>query len=239
LAAPQPTEVPVEAINERGKLTGEKKARYLLRQLDLTEEQATYAEGLIETIITAPREAPPINIDEVRQIWREMEKAKEAGDQEKVEALGKQLQRMGREATGDAEFFANLEPQLTQTQKQKLEQAEARLARNPSGALRPVDLLRIVITLDLTEEQKRKVLDAHVAVRKRLGPLLRPGDQLKLDMVNICIRKLHEMLTPEQQAEFAYRVRTLRPDLTDRGLRVSRTEPSAGQSTGQKQPTGD
>ncbi len=234
-------EIPEAAIDERASLAGEKKVRYLLRQVDLTEEQATHARGLIDSILPRRARPAPPDPDEVRRTWAELEQAKETGDQEKVDALVKQLRQMGRETTGDSEFFMNMEPLLTDEQKHKLDQARARLERNPSGALRPVDLLRAARELDLTEQQQRQLLDAFLEARKHLGPNLRPSTELKLQMINFFAHEIRTFLTPEQLAKFEYRIRALRPDLLDRGLRVqlSETAPDAPPAEEELKPVGD
>lgn len=221
------SEIPPAAIEQREKLIGEKKVRYLLRQLDLSEQQAAQAQGLIEAVFSGQEAAPP-SVDRVREIWAEIEKAKKASDQEKVKALTKQLQQMGREVPQESEFFTKMESHLTDEQKKKLAQAQSRLERNPSGALRPIDLLRAALALDLTPQQRRAVIDAHGAVRKRLGPVLRPSASLRLELVNICVEEVRRLLAPQQRENFEHRARAMRPDLIEEGLRV--TLPAEGDS---------
>lgn len=217
-------EFPAAAINEKAKLLGEAKTRYLLRQIDLTEEQATHARGLIDSILAEGDAPSDVNVDQVREIWTQLEKAKEAKDQEKVDELTKQLQQIGQQASGHADVFANLEPQLTDQQKQKLAQARARLERLPSGALRPIDLIRAARSLNLTAQQERNLVQASIATREMLGPLQRPSVDLKLRMMTQLVGEIRAMLNPEQAARFEHRIRALRPDLVEEGLRVRTPE---------------
>jgi hypothetical protein len=217
-------EFPAAAIDEKAKLLGETKTRYLLRQIDLTEEQATHARGLIDSILAEGNAPSDVNVDQVREIWTQLEQAKEAKDQEKVDELTKQLQRIGQQASGDADVFANLEPQLTDQQKQKLAQARARLEHLPSGALRPIDLIRAARSLNLTTQQERKLVQASIATREMLGPLQRPSVDLKLRMMTYLVGEIRALLTPDQAAQFEHRIRALRPDLVDEGLLVRTPE---------------
>lgn len=224
------SEIPVAAIDERVRLPGAKKIGYLLRQLDLTEEQATHAQGLVDSIFAERSHPSPPDTNEVRRIWTELERAKEAGDQKRVDELTAQLQQISQNAAREAEFFVNMEPLLTEEQKNKLKEARARLERNPSGALRPVDLLRAACEFDLTKQQERQLLAAHLATRKQLGPILRPSRQLMLRMINSFADEIRALLTSDQVAKFEDRVRALRPDLIDQGLRVRATEGAASEA---------
>jgi Spy/CpxP family protein refolding chaperone len=218
-------EIPEAALNDKAKLLGPKKAAYLMRQLDLTEQQAAHAQGLIDSILPGDEQVP-INVNEVRQIWKAIEQAKAADDQAKVDELTLQLQQMGKEATGDAEFYDNIAAQLTDEQKQKLAAAQARLERDPSGALRPIDLLRAAWELNPTTEQTTRLRAVQEEMRRMLYPILRPNLELKLKLINFIHDETRAVLTPEQRAKWDLRVRALRPDLIDQGLRVKLPEPA-------------
>jgi len=224
LAMAEP-EIPEAAINDKAKLLGPRKAAYLMRQLDLTEQQAAHAQGLIDSILPSDEQVP-INVNEVRQIWKQIEQAKATDDQAKVDELTQQLQQMGKEATGDAEFYDNIAAQLSAEQKQKLAAAQARLERNPSGALRPIDLLRAAWELSPTAEQTTRLWTVQEEMRKMLYPILRPNMELKLRLINFIHDETRAVLTPEQRAKWDVRVRALRPDLLDQGLRVKPPEPA-------------
>jgi hypothetical protein len=235
------SEIPEAAIDEGARLLGADRVRYLLRQIDLTEEQATHAQGLIDSILPKHARPAPPDPDEVRRIWTELEQARAAGNQGKIDALTRELRQLGQETTGDSEFFTNMEPLLTDEQMNRLARARARLERHPSGALYPVDLLRTARELELAEQQKRRLLNAFLATRKQLGPVLRPSTELKLRMINFFAAEIRALLTPEQVVTFDHRIRALRPDLIDRGLRVRPPAP-AGHEAGaaeEPKPVGD
>lgn len=235
LAAARPaaagSEITAEAIDERGRLTGEQRVRYILRQLDLTEEQANHAGGLIDSVFAT--EAGPgggrENLAEVRRLYAEINKAKQANDSEKVRELTQQLQELGGDAKTAGDFFTNLEPQLTDEQREKLDLARTRLERVPSGAVRPIDLMRAARTLGLTDDQQGKLREAHTGTRNLLGSSLRPTTELKLKMINFMAAEIRTLLTPEQVPAFELRLRALRPDLIDEGLRVSLPDAAADQ----------
>jgi hypothetical protein len=219
------SEIPEAAINDKTKLLGPRKAAYLMRQLDLTEQQAAHVQGLIDSILPADDEVP-LDIGEVRRIWKDIELAKANNDQAKVDELTRQLQQIGKEATGDSEFYENTTAQLTDEQNRKLVAAQARLERNPSGALRPIDLVRAAWDLDPTAEQRVRLRAAQEEMRKILYPSLRPNMELKLRLINFIHDETRAILTPEQRPQWDLRVRALRPDLIDQGLRVKLPEPA-------------
>jgi uncharacterized tellurite resistance protein B-like protein len=219
------SDIPQTAFNEKTKLLGRNKAAYLMRQLDLTEQQAAHAQGLIESILPAD-ENIQINPDEIRRLYKEIEAAKAAGDKAKVDELAAQLQQMGKDATDDSEFYDNIASQLTDEQKAKLVAAQARLDNNPSGSLRPVDMVRIARDLNPTSEQQTRMRDAQEAMRKILYPVLRPNMKMKSKMVNFLHDEIRAILTEEQRPQWDYRIRVLRPDLIDEGLRVSMEPPA-------------
>ena len=216
------------ALDEKAKLLGERKVRYLLRQIDLTPEQATYAQDLLAAMRPGEEDNQVVNVDEVREIWAELEEAKRAKDQEKIDALTKRLQEIGQGASEDTDLLAKLRSQLTDAQKQTLERAEARLEQDPSGALRPVDMLRAARSFPLNDEQQRKLREAALATNAMLGPILRPSMDLKLRMVRFLAGEIRALLTPDQVTEFDRRIQALRPDLIDEGLvvQVPATQPS-------------
>jgi hypothetical protein len=228
LAMAEP-EIPEAAINEKAKLLGPKKAAFLMRQLDLTEEQAAHAQGLIDSILPDD-ENVSVDVDEVRRIWKELELARATEDQAKIDQLTKQLQQMGKDATDDSEFYENIARQLTDEQKAKLAAAQARLERNPSGALRPIDLIRAAWDLDPTDEQRARLRTVQEEMRKILYPLLRPNMEVKSKLINFIHDETRAVLTPEQRPQWDRRVRALRPDLIDEGLRVELPEPAQADS---------
>ncbi len=223
----QPT-VPMTAVGEEQKLKGERRIRYLLRQLDLTTEQREYARTLIATMLDEA-DNPPLSLEQVYTLMAEAQQAEKDGDDERAEQVKQQLRALGRGADREGEFFMNMETELTDEQKGVLRAARERLKRNPSGALRPVDVFRVVYQLDLTKEQKAQTDLWHARFREELRNVKTLDDDKRFQLMNGLLERLRAELTPEQQASFDLSVRRLRPDLANRSLRarVPQTQPAA------------
>lgn len=212
---------PVEAVGHETPLAGEPRLRYVLRQLELTEEQARHAEGLLESL--ASNEQFSVNLDQIHQLWNELEEAKDANDNARIGAIAKQLKHLSKDESLDDELFSTLKSQLTDRQKQLLTEARERINRHRSGGLRPGDLMHEAYKLNLSDEQRQKMFEAFKAARKRLGPALRPDEQRKMSLLNAYAKDVRAILAPEQRDAFEYRVHVMRPDLIDDGLCVPRS----------------
>jgi hypothetical protein len=210
--------VPMAAVSERTKLHGKTRVLYLLRQLDLTQEQREHARGLIATIVDTGAEQD-ISLEQVYTLMAEMQEAEAKGDEERKKEISRQLRELGRGPDEHEEFFMNMEQVLTAEQKVKLEQARARLERDPSGALRPVDILRAARELNLSEEQQRRVDEVRDKLRKALRKTQTLKDKERFQLVNGLLDAIVSELTPEQEQQFRLAVAKLRPDLAYR-LRV-------------------
>jgi len=230
--------VPMAAVSEEQKLKGEPRIRYLLRQLDLTEEQREYARSLIATLLDES-ESPSLSLEQVYTLMAEAQQAEKDGDEERAEQVKQQLRALGRGADREGEFFMNMETELTDQQKEVLGAARERLKRNPSGALRPVDVFRAVYGLDLTKEQKAQIDLWHARFRGDLRKVRTLDDDQRFQLMNGLLERLRAELTPEQQARFDLSIRRLRPDLASRGLRarVPQTQPAAEEKS--DKPSGD
>jgi hypothetical protein len=220
--------VPMAAVREEPKLKGERRIRYLLRQLDLTAEQREYARTLIATIVDEA-ENPPLSLEQVYTLMAEQQEAEKEGDEERVERVRQQLRALGRGADREGEFFMNMETELTDGQKETLHEARERLRRNPSGALRPVDVFRVVYAFDLSKEQKAHVDRWNARFRDDLRRIRTLDDDQRFQLMNGLLEALRAELTPEQQSRFDLSIRRLRPDLAGRSLvvRVPQTQPTA------------
>jgi len=229
-------ELPAAAVTQCERLLNADAVRYVLRQIDLTEEQAANAEELIATAFPKEGEDPPANIDEILSFYKRLDHAKMTHQPEKVKRFSQRLQQLGQDVTGHAEFFSKLEPCLTDEQKKKLTWARARLERNPLGAVRPGDLVRLARDLSLSDEQQLELIGVARRTREVLGPGLRPPPKVRLEMISLCADELRALLTPAQLAKFEFRVLTLRSDLIDQGLRVTMPAAVRESSTEDKQP---
>ncbi len=210
--------VPMAAVNEKGKLTGKTKVLYLLRQIDLSKQQREHARGLIATIIDTGAERE-FSLEQVYTLMAEMQEAEAAGDDQRKKEISQQLRELGQKTDDHEEFFMNMESVLSDAQKAKLALARARVERNPSGALRPVDIFRAVQELDLNDEQNQQVEELRARLRKSLRKTQALKDKQRFQVMNGLLEAILSKLTPEQQKQFGLSVAKLRPDLAYR-LRV-------------------
>jgi hypothetical protein len=221
--------VPMVAVSQDQKLVGEKRIRYLLRQLDLTEEQREYARGLIATILDESGN-PPLSLEQVYTLMAEAQQAEKDGDTERMEQVKQQLRELGRGADRENEFFLNMETVLTDEQKEVLQAARQRLKRNPSGALRPVDVFRVAYRLDLTKEQRAQLDLWQARFREDLRKIKTLDDENRFQLMNGLLERLRAELTDQQQKSFDLAIRQLRPDLAVGLLvRLPETQPAAEQ----------
>lgn len=208
--------VPLTAVSSHGQLSGRKKVVYVCRQLDLTEEQRQQARGLIEALIESA-DGQDIPLERIYRIVQELQEAEAAGDKETQERLSQELRSYGERRDASTEVFMNLEKILTEAQKAKMEEALGRLKRNPSGALRPVDVFRELDQLRLDSEQSQKV----ARLRKQLTQATRGMQSIKdsdrFQLLNGILSELiNGVLSAEQRAQFERALSRLRPDLAYR-----------------------
>jgi hypothetical protein len=210
--------VPMAALSEGGKLRGKTKVLYLLRQIDLTNEQREHARGLIATIIDSEAEQD-FSLEQVYTLMAEMQEAEAAGDEKRKQQLTQQMRELGQTSDNHEEFFMNMESVLTDEQKARLAEARGRLERNPSGALRPVDVFRAVQALGLSDEQQEHIGQLRDKLRKALRQTQTLKDKQRFQLMNGLLEAIVSKLTPEQQEPFGLSIAKLRPDLAYR-LRV-------------------
>lgn len=219
--------IPLDAITAGKQLKSEARARYLMRQLELTEQQAQAAEGLIEVHFAAS-EDPQVDIEEIRRIWKELQAAQAKGDKETEQALTKRIQEMGKGTNPEPEFVENLTPVLVDPQPARLAEARERLDRNPSGALQPIDLVRVARGLTLSPEQSGQLGALVSSFRTEVNSKPAMDDGRKVELINGLATQIKKLLTPEQTDVFEKRVKAMRSDLADNKLRP-------GEKKGQKQ----
>jgi len=194
------TIIPLAAITAERPLTRETRAQYLVQQLDLSDEQRSHAEGLVEIHYAGGQ--PDIAIDKVMVIWKQLEEAEKAGNQEEKERLTAELRALGRQADNEPEFLEQLEKILTPEQKTRLQAAVARLNRNPSGAIRPVDLVAAARTFELTEPQQRKLTRIADTFRDEMSARVALDDARKYETLNSLNKQIRELLDDGQRAKY-------------------------------------
>ena len=201
-----------QSIDDTKALTGVAKIRFLLQQIDLTAEQREYADGLLASLGDAQANQQ-LSLAQIRQLVAELQEAKADGDSEREKQIADEMRQTAKGYDPSEEFFMNMEGELTDVQRQRLEEARARLERNPSGAVRPIDAFRAARDLDLTKEQGGLLLDLQQKFRERMGK----SRKLDIDRQHALFSKflddIFKLLTPEQQTAFRARITALRPDL--------------------------
>lgn len=217
-AQKQPT-IPMVAVSETKKLTGANRIQYLLRQIDLSYQQRELARGLIASILDQT-ENQPFTIEQVTALMAQIQQKEAEGDEEGKKQLEQQLRNLATGFDREDEFFMNMEPELTDEQKAKLQAARERLERNPSGALRPIDVVRAVQELKLTKEQEAQLVTIQKDLRASLRQVKTITDEKRFQLINGLIERIHQLLTDEQQAAFDLKINQLRPDRVGLGLRA-------------------
>lgn len=201
------TIIPLAAITTERPLTRDNRAAYLVRQLDLSDEQRSHAQGLID--IHYAEDQPQLKIDEVTAIWKQLEEAEKAGNQAEKERLTAELRALGRQADNEPEFLEMLKKTLTDAQKTRLDAAVARLNRNPSGAIRPVDLVAAARTFELSEQQQRKLNRIVDGFRDEMSARVALDDSRKYETLNSLNGQIREMLEEAQRTKYDGMVKSM------------------------------
>jgi hypothetical protein len=217
LALGQTPVISLEAVTTTSPLAKADRARYLCRQLELNPDQQRSAEGFIE-VTWNPSTDQPLDIEKVRQIWKDLNDAIEKGDKAKQAELEGELRQLGQGVDLEPEFIRLLEPELTDVQKKRLAAARARLDRNPSGAIRPIDLFDIVESLDPTSDQLKKINDLRENFRKEVNTNPNIDDAGRAQALNLLVDFIKPELTAPQAERFLALIQGLRPEKADRGV---------------------
>jgi hypothetical protein len=216
-AASQPTDeyqITKRAVKIGVPLRGAVRARYVIRQIDLTPEQQKDVWTTINTMFKKnPADLP---LDVLMSLGAQLQHFQEQGDEQGVQRVQEQIKQVMEQLDPSEEFYRNLRAKLTPEQEEQLDQALARLRRNPEGALRPADLLRLARGLDLSQQQRRDLEDLkwRTARKASMGAAGVVHDEaLRFRLVRQMIDAIRGILTPEQRERFDRSVDTLRVDL--------------------------
>ncbi len=216
LAQTAPEALPVAAVHSKQNLAKEKRVRYLLRQVHLNEQQKSQAEGLIETFATENvAQAEQIDLEKVKELYKKLEEAQKAGDREGVQRISEELRTIGRGGGGDneQELFQNIAAMLDAKQKTAFEAAHARLMRNPSGCVRPVDVFNIAKGLEPKPEQLAKLIELRDQFRAAINEGAKRTEEQDTEALNKLIGDVRGILTPEQGKALDAAIQGMRPDM--------------------------
>ncbi len=215
LAQAAPEALPVAAIHSKQNLAKEKKVRYLLRQVHPTEQQVAQAEGLLESF-ASEAVAPPeqIDLEKVKELYKELEAAQKAGDRDSVQRISEELRTIGKGGGGDneQELFANIASMLDDKQKKLFDAARARLARNQTGCIRPIDVFNTAKGLGLNADQTAKLAAQREQFRIAINEGAKRTEEQDAEALNKLIADVRAILTPEQTKSFDASIQDLRPD---------------------------
>lgn len=196
---------------KRAALQGERRAQYLANQLFLTPEQEKSVEGIIETAFhQGPAET--LDINKVQSLMQELREAQEKGDKDTEKRITDELREMGRGKNSEPEFLDNLRPLLNSEQQKLLQFHVERLERNPSGVVRPVDMVGTARRLGLDAAQNAqldKVLDEfRTEINKPVAP---PQDGPRPEQMDNLLSQCRQVLKAEMQPKYDDTIKRMRP----------------------------
>ncbi|RMF72275.1 MAG: hypothetical protein D6744_17025 [Planctomycetota bacterium] len=202
--------ISARAVDERNKLIGPFLIRYVLRQIDLTDEQHKLAMDLMNTVY---REAEnQVDEQELAIQAQQIQKLRAEGKMAEADAL----EEMMRHSIPNPrrEFFASITEHLTDEQKAKLEAARERIEANPSGALRPVDVFRAAQSLDLSPEQQEQLHQIKESFRRHISAAGKFDLPAKRQFMQRLLARIYDkVLTPAQRKQMDALLEPLRTDL--------------------------
>jgi hypothetical protein len=207
---------PAPTAKAKPALQGAQRIQFILKQLDLNAEQQKHADALIETYYSGATQGQTLDIDLVKSLADQMQKAQAAGDTATVEKLSQQLKELGQGSQDEPEFLENMRKVLTDAQKAELTSVLERLKSNPSGSLRAIDVVRLARGAQLNEKQTTDLDSVIVAHRAKVNdPALArdatPPEARTAKQLDELIAAVRAILTPEQATKFETRIANMRP----------------------------
>lgn len=198
------------SLAESPPLQKEYKARYIQRQLDLSPQQREQYEAYVASILLGP--PPPLNLEMVQEIYAKWQAADEAGDQAEADEYRAQLAELGEQFTNEPAFYDNIRLMLSDEQIVLLDKALERLKHQPSGGVRPVDVLDFVDGLDLTDEQRARVAEVKDDLRGAVTRSRTFDPRRKVRLMESLFKGLRAVLSEQQLSALETHVDKLRPD---------------------------
>ncbi len=167
-----------------------------------------------QEILTAQREQMRERWSQQRPLMEQMREAQEAGDQERVEELRRQLEESRPDpATMFDGFFEDLAEILTEEQQQRLakyrEQMETGGRGERGGADDVRDVLRAAKRLRLSSEQKDELRDIERGAIREYRQIGRRDQKGQADLAAAVRKEVAEMLDAEQVKQFEQQLQRL------------------------------
>jgi Spy/CpxP family protein refolding chaperone len=195
----------------------------LPEELELTPEQRTRYEELVRARREGMRERVGPD-DDRRRLFSELRAAREAGDQERIAQLEAELEELRpppgeRRPAGPDDFFAQLEPILTEQQKAKL----ATLRPQPAPSFTSISaVLRAANRVDLNREQRAAVKRLGREAQVASGQAGKTRAQEHAEIANKLKRDILDLLTAEQKTKFDQELQRLSRPRGDQRARGER-----------------
>lgn len=191
-------------------LVREFKAQYVARQLDLTPPQREQYHELVRTVLI---NAPQPSVPAFRRLVQAYQHAEATGNEERAARLKAEIEDVRRQALPEGEFFASVRSVvLTESQRPVLDRVLARLDKNPSGAVSPVDVLDYLEQLDLSESQRAQITEAKESLRMRSTTSARKDERFRAGLLETLIARVGAVLSDAQRQALHAHLDRLRPD---------------------------
>lgn len=208
-----PATRPAARTPEEPALRGEAKLRWICKRLQLNEPQTQQMEALITAYnaeLAEYQKDPAEMAHQLQEKSAEIQAARAAGDEQRVEKLRQELRELAPEARAEKTFFERLEQSLTEAQKTRLPQLRE-LAKDPkSASLRPFHVIQAARELGLSPDQDRRLEEVLETFRKN-QMVDRPKDFTAMEeRVEQLVQDVRAVLTAAQAAKFDDRIATLR-----------------------------
>ncbi len=214
--AEQPKQVPVD-----------QKLRYIVKQLNLDDKQKQHAEGLFAILQSESNMTPEETKDRMEAImsaYRAMQDAEKAGDKARTEELRAELRAMAPGAAAERNFVKGLMPVLNEQQQEKFQSLLAKLEKATDISLKPIEVVRLARSLNLTPEQSQRLDKIQEEFRKSVATDVSKGpepaaaldtgtakspESQRLDKL---VTDISAILNPTQRAKFESEVAARRPE---------------------------
>lgn len=180
-------------------LKGEDRARYILRQLDLTPEQRKQGEGLIE--VHYRLNAKNVDLVELQSLLEEGKAAQAAGDKAREAEINERLRQIGDPNGPETAFLSEFEPTLNDAQRQKLKDVLTQLAANPAAEFRPIDLFDFLRGLPLDDKQKAEYVKLTESIHLDTATRGIMSDDNKYAIITTAIANAKKFISAEQAAQ--------------------------------------
>jgi Spy/CpxP family protein refolding chaperone len=195
----------------------EARARYIMRQLDLTPDQTRQAEGLLESFSKSDQPSQEEFLGKVNALSEEFKKAQAANDKKEMDRISEALRGLGTNSVEEPQFIDSLRGVLNDAQKAELDATLERLKSNTAGQLRPIDVYRAATKLGLSAEQNSKIEETLASYREQLVQSQQPRDPASIDalrstQIDNLVERIRPILTADQGSKFDKRVAAMRPE---------------------------